>query len=404
MSIDVTRSWALPTEVSAPEPGSDLPFTDWQAAELVTFLGHRPRHSGIAVVVPARDEAEGLRDALASLTSQLVRPDRVIVVVNNPTDGGATESIARGYAARHQDVVTVLVMPGHNKFKKAGALNYGIEHLLNGKRRLPTAVRLLVTMDGDTVLHRHFLARASRVMTGDSRLGGVSAACQAKPVRGASFLSRALMLLQRIEYGRAAFSRVLTNIHTMAGAGAVYRAAAVNDLLSARQHLFEERETNLVEDYETTLALKTRGWRITANAGCVAYTDIMPTMRMLLDQRIRWVRGTMDEWRRYGWLNRVCRRSALSMLLGMVVSVYTWTWLGLLAARLVEGAPFDYRYLILLASWAAYQGLSVRSMGWRIVAFEMSLIPGLAFGLLRNYWVVRSAWRSFRVGTMAWAR
>ena len=37
MSIDVARRWALPTEVSAPEPGSHLPFTDWQAAELVTF-------------------------------------------------------------------------------------------------------------------------------------------------------------------------------------------------------------------------------------------------------------------------------------------------------------------------------------------------------------------------------
>ena len=40
----------------------------------------------------------------------------------------------------------------------------------------------------------------------------------------------------------------------------------------------------------------------------------MPTMRMLLAQRVRWVRGTVDEWRRYGW----CRETYLSIM-GMIL-------------------------------------------------------------------------------------
>ena len=377
-----------------------MPWTHRHASELQTLLGEQPRRSGITVIIPARDERNGLRAALESLTAQTLRPDRVIVVINN--SGDETEAIARAYAAGPGRRVSVLSMAGHNRFRKAGALNYGITSLLDDTGRLPGSVRLLVNMDGDTVLDRHFLARASRVLTRDARLGGVSAACRAKPVRGATWFSRLLLLFQRIEYGRAAFSRVLTNVHTMAGAGSVYRAAALNEVLGSRRHIFQQRETNLVEDYETTLYLKWLGWRVTANQGCIAWTDVMPTTRMLLAQRDRWVRGTVDEWRNYGWFSKVTRRSSASMILALAVFAYMWTWVAMAAVKLAEHGTLDPRYLILVGSWMAYQALSVRRMGWRIMLFEMSLLPGLAFGLLRNYWIAGAIVRSFAARPARW--
>ena len=125
-------------------------------------------------------------------------------------------------------------------------------------------------------------------------------------------------------------------------------------------------------------------------------------MRMLLAQRIRWVRGTTDEWRRYGW-----RRATWQSIVGMLVSVpgigYAALW-GTMSARalLSHGWHLDCRYLLLAAFWSAYQGFSVRNMGWKIVLFEMSLIPEAVFNLVRNYWLVRSILASYLSSARAW--
>jgi cellulose synthase/poly-beta-1,6-N-acetylglucosamine synthase-like glycosyltransferase len=385
--------------MNAYEQDDGPPLTDWQAAELAILTGARPARTGIHVIIPARDEREGLRHALESVTSQSVRPDLVTVVVNNSSDD--TAQIACKYAAT-RPWVNVLVMPGRNPHKKAGALNYGISSLLDAAGRLPASVRLLVTMDGDSVLHRLFCERASKIMSRNQRLGGVSAACLAKTARARSLLSRALLYFQHVEYGRASWARLRTQVHTMSGAGSVYRASAVNDVLAHRPHLFEQRATNLVEDYETSLYLQVRGWRITVNQHLIAWTDTMPTGRMLMEQRTRWTRGTMDEWRRYGWLNPLCRRSVAYLALGFI-SFATLTCSGaMLAMTAAHGGALDPRWLVLAGSWATYQGLAVRHMGWRVVALEMSLAPGLAMALLRTWWVTRSAVASFRGAVGAW--
>jgi len=356
--------------------------------------------SGIVVIVPARDEGVALADTLNSLARQFLRPDRVVVVVNNSTD--STRHVARTYASTPDSIPTdVLEMPGFNRHRKAGALNYGIRHLLRD-RLLPPEIPFLLVMDGDTELDPHFLKRAQRILERGGAIGGVSAACLGKPIRGDSPWSDLLLLFQKVEYGRFAATRLRRNIHTMSGAGSFYRATALNDLLRQRPDVFEERESNLVEDYETTLALKMLGWRITSNQGCIAYTDLMPTMRMLLAQRIRWVRGTVDEWRRYGW----CRATRLSII-GMILSVpgigYAALW-GTISARALmrHGAHLDYRYALLAAFWSTYQGFSVRHMGSKVILFEMALIPEMLFNLVRNYWLLRSVLASYLGGTRAW--
>jgi cellulose synthase/poly-beta-1,6-N-acetylglucosamine synthase-like glycosyltransferase len=356
--------------------------------------------SGIVVVIPARDEGAALSDTLQSMARQTLIPDRIVVVVNNSTDN--TKEIAQKYAGAPGAIPTdVLEMPGLNRHRKAGALNYGIRHLLFDGLLSPDIPFLLV-MDGDTELDSHFLKRAQRVLERNSSIGGVSAACLGKPIHGKTPWSSTLLLFQKIEYGRFASTRLRRNVHTMSGAGSFYRTAALNNLLCQRSDIFEERESNLVEDYETTLALKMLGWRVTSNQGCIAYTDLMPTMRMLVAQRVRWVRGTVDEWRRYGW----CRATYLSII-GMILSVpgilYTVLW-GTLSARafISHGAHPDYRYALLAAFWSLYQGLSVRHMGIKVILIEMALIPELLFNLVRNYWVLKSVFASYLGSARAW--
>ena len=356
--------------------------------------------SGITVVVPARDEGAALAETLRSLAHQTLPPDRIVVVVNNSTDN--TKEIARSYAFTPGAIPTdVLEMPGLNRYRKAGALNYGIRHILQDGL-LPADTPFLLVMDGDTELDLHFLKRARRIVERDPTVGGVSAACLGKPIQGETLWSRLLLLFQKVEYGRFAATRLRRNVHTMSGAGSFYRTAALNDLLRRRADIFEERESNLVEDYETTLALKLLGWRVTSNQACIAYTDLMPTMRMLLAQRIRWVRGTVDEWRRYGW----CRATFFSII-GMAFSIpgilYAALW-GAVSVRalILHGAHLDYRYALLAVFWSLYQGFSVRHMGYKVVLFEMALVPEVLFNLARNYWLLRSVLASYLGSARAW--
>jgi cellulose synthase/poly-beta-1,6-N-acetylglucosamine synthase-like glycosyltransferase len=358
--------------------------------------------SGIAVIVPARDESTDIAAALSSLAAQTLRPDRVIVVVNNSTDDTAEIAGATAPAMRPVSV-DVLEMPGYNRYRKAGALNYGIRRLLaNG--RLPTETRYVLVMDGDTELDPHFLRRAQRVLGRDSTLGGVSAACLGKDLHGTTPWKSLLLLFQQVEYARFAVTRLRRNIHTMSGAGSFYRAVALNQLLAARPDVFEERDSNLVEDYETTLALKELGWRVTSNQGCIAYTDLMPTLRMLIAQRTRWVRGTVDEWRRYGW-----RRSTALSIAGLFAAaaglVYTAIW-AIVSARgvVIHGGQFDYRYLALSVFWSIYQGLAVWRLGRKAILLEMLLLPEVAFNILRYFWLARSIAASYRGSRRAWSR
>jgi hypothetical protein len=73
-----------------------------------------------------------------------------------------------------------------------------------------------------------------------------------------------------------------------------------------------------------------------------------------------------------------------------------------LHAFIAHGVHPDYRFLLLAAFWSAYQGFSVRHMGYKVVLFEMALIPEMIFNLVRNYWLLRSILASYAASNRAW--
>ena len=213
---------------------------------------------------------------------------------------------------------------------------------------------------------------------------------------------RLLLLAQRAEYAYFSEARLRRNIHTISGAGSFYNVDAINSLLAVRCDVFEERAGGLVEDYETTLALKQLGWRITGNQWCIAYTDLMPTMKSLIDQRIRWVRGTVDEWRRYGWC-KATRLSIIGMILGFAGTLYTVLWLTVSVNSIAgHGKGLDPRYLLLALFWAVYRVWQVRHSGLRIIMWEAALLPEWAFNLVRTYWLVQGITASYLGRAATW--
>ena len=357
----------------------------------------------VAVIVPVRNEESQLNATLHALATQTQTPARVVVVINNSSDN--SYAIARQAADhhRHRVQIDVLEMTA-NTGKKAGALNRGLAHLRSQapSRTLAEHFNYLVTMDADTELAEDFLARAALILGERQELGGVSAACRGKSGIGDTWWRRLLALFQRIEYGRYSTTRVRTNVHTMSGAGSVYRAEAL-DLQRLRDGYWFDAGS-MVEDYALTLDLKTAGWRVTTNEHLVAYTDLMPTLRLLLAQRNRWTLGTIVEMRRRGW-NRHTAPSITMMILGILGIAYTMVWSTVSARSFARyGAHIETPYLAWMGFWAFYQVQSVRHMGWKIVLFEAALLPELLFGLLRSYWLVRCIVTSYMRSVSTFAR
>lgn len=339
--------------------------------------------------------------ALGSLAGQSRPPDLIIVVVNNSTD--RTQMFAQQFADDPSSPPTVVLNLDNNPHKKAGALNYGIRWLREAvDGRLTESVRHVLVMDADTELHSKFIERARNVISSDPELGGVSAACLGRTDLWQNPWQRYLLGMQIIEYGRAANSRYRTDVHTMSGAGSFYRGEALQSVLDWRGEVFWEDHRNLVEDYETTLTLKESGWKVTANQLCIAYTDLMPTLRELIQQRERWGRGTVDTLRSRGW-TKFTWHSIASMIMGLVGAVYILGW-G--TTQLVKAAASGFVqspiFLALFVFWIVYPALRVRNLGWKAMLVEALLIPELVYAVVRTYWLVLSVVKSYVTRVSAW--
>lgn len=337
----------------------------------------------VGVIIPARNEAEQIGATLESLLAQTKVPMNIVVVINNCTDGGATAQKARSYQG-----VTVIEMTS-NPFLKAGALNTGVKELLEH----PTLPEFLLTMDADTIPDPDFLLTTTNVLSCRPDVGAVSTVCDGKKGLGKTWLEKALVLMQRLEYARAGFTRIRKNIHTLSGAGSMIRIEAVLGAIGCRGKLFDERTDNLVEDFETTLAIKRLGWKCINNYYCHVQTDLMTTIPLLMKQRIRWVHGTINELRRRGW-RRESWASILTMWYAFLSIPVFYFWVMLVAIHVAFGEPVltDFWFLGLVV---LFQAVSVYRLGWRMMLLAALIIPDLLFGIIRHTWIITSLAKSY---------
>jgi len=233
------------------------------------------RNPRIVLVVPAHDEEELIAATLRSVEAQTRRPDRMIVMADNCTDG--TADIVRARPGWE------LWESAGNRDKKAGALNQAWDRL---EREAALADGdLLLFMDADTELERGLVANAAAWHERDTGLGGVCGNFHGKSGGGV------LGFLQRMEYARFARSlgRRGGRTFVLSGTATMYRVRVLRELHRDRGHLYDP--TSMVEDYEVSLALRRRGYACLAPADCRVYTDVMPTIGDLRRQRVRWQRG-----------------------------------------------------------------------------------------------------------------
>lgn len=244
-------------------------------------------------VIAAHDEEESISAALCSLREQTRAPDWIVVVADRCTD--RTVDIALAFGAHVFETVG-------NNHRKAGALNQALAAILPNVGESD----MVLMMDADTVLNPVFIAEAElRLKTrekGRPEVGAVGAVFHAhEPVGN---LAQAL---QRNEYLRYAHDlhRRRGRAEVISGTAGLFPVAVLRRIAAERgQRLpaggYVYSDTALTEDNELTTAVKSLGYRCASPAGCTVRTEIMPTVRTLYYQRLRWQRGALDTLRSYG--------------------------------------------------------------------------------------------------------
>ena len=167
--------------------------------------------SQVVAMIPAHNEEAGIAAAIHGLQNQTSRPDRIVVVTDNCTDGTARIALEEG--------AEVFATVG-NTDKKAGALNQFLEVLLLELEDDD----LVLVQDADSALDPDFLAIA-RLEVGIKRIGAVGGVFRGTPGGGV------VGHLQRNEYARYArdVRRLNGKCLVVTGTAAVLRAGCSAD-------------------------------------------------------------------------------------------------------------------------------------------------------------------------------
>jgi len=282
-----------------------------------------------------------------------------------------------------QVVVTV-----ENTTRKAGALNQALRYVLPQLRDRD----YVLIMDADSRLKGDWIAHAVRAMRDDRRLGGVCGTYEGEEGSGL------LRQLQRNEYARGArLVRRRAELWVLSGAGTLFRVSALRAIASERGFYLPGTPgdyysgESITEDYEITLALKTLGYRCLAAPGCIAVTELMPTVRDLSRQRIRWQTGTLATLRRYG-LTRITWTNWLRQVFFYGVYLVGMASWGLIAWLFALHPGIDLPRWVLGALIVTYleRLITVRKAGWKGIILAALLVPEWCYGMLEGFYLFKA--------------
>jgi cellulose synthase/poly-beta-1,6-N-acetylglucosamine synthase-like glycosyltransferase len=336
----------------------------------------------ITVLIPAHDEEGCIADTLASLHAQSHRPARIVVVADNCTDG--TVALAR------QAGVDVIETAGNTR-KKAGALNQALAQVLPGMGDNDC----VMVMDADTTLDAGFLEGAVRRLTDDRALMAVGGLFYGE--EGSGLIGQ----FQRNEYTRYQrdLKRRRGRVFVLTGTASVFRSRALRVVAAERGRTLPGIPGDvydtvaLTEDNELTLALKSLGALTISPPECTVVTEVMPTLRTLWAQRLRWQRGALENLAAYGlrpstfryWAQQlgigygvIALTSYLTLILLMVLATDTWVWF-----------PF---WIGIGLVFTLERVVTVWRGGWRARLLGLTLFPELFYAMFLNVVYVKGVW------------
>ena len=224
--------------------------------------------------------------APGALTRRLVddlvgwNPDIFVYVVDDSTPRDNVQSAAIFKEIATIPRVVVLRTP-ENKLK-AGALNYALRYIYEKCRTYVPDV--ILTVDDDVAIDKSTIRNLVVELMSHEELGAVCSQCRVFN-KNKNLLTR----LQGLEYLgfnaiRLADEGLFRGPLVMHGMLTAFRAGAL-------QEVGGFTEGHLIEDYEVTMRLKTRGWSVKSAQNAPAWTVVPETLSQFWRQRTRWSYG-----------------------------------------------------------------------------------------------------------------
>jgi cellulose synthase/poly-beta-1,6-N-acetylglucosamine synthase-like glycosyltransferase len=222
----------------------------------------------VSVMIPAYNEAANIGRCLEALLAAGYPREKLDVIVVDDGSTDATPEVVRAYAG-------VRLLGRHHEGKVA-ALNAALSEARH---------ELLLSIDADTLLRPGSIAEIVRPLA-DPRVGAVTGVAQVRNV------SRLLAWFQSVEYlanafARESFATVFRVASGICGALTCYRRPALQRIGGFKPH-------TSAEDFDVALELVRRGYFVVAARGAVGDTEVPDTLRGLVKQRVRWMKGCMQ--------------------------------------------------------------------------------------------------------------
>lgn len=332
----------------------------------------------IIALIPAHNEQGCITQAIESLKTQEHPPDKIYVVADRCTDQTVPRAIAAGAS---------IIPIAENHHKKAGALNQALDLTLPG---LADSDSVLV-QDADTRLSPSFTATASAALTGD--VGAVGGIFYGEP--GASILG-AIQRNEYTRYGREIARRGGRAV-VLTGTATLFRVRVLREIREASKSgripggPGYYTTSSLTEDDFITKAIKTLGYRTLSPRGCEVETEVMPSVRQLWRQRLRWQWGALENIRLFGLTRVTAPYAVRQALTGLGAAVFLL--LVVMTALSHSWAPSPF-WLAIGSIFVAERIITVRSRGWRAMLLAASMIPETVFDLFLSAVYFKALWNT----------
>lgn len=336
----------------------------------------------IVVLIPAWNEQDSVSKSIKSILNQTRVADRVFVVPNNTTDLTSVVAMASG--------AEVLVMPGRNEKKKAGALNYAMDMLsplLDQYNH--TAV---MVMDADTTVEQNFLEKAEQKLLKNKYVGGVSSIFVGKNSHNL------LGILQQMEFARfRLLVKKRLEVYVLSGTASLISWDALKEVKKARNkgEVLPKGESyydvdSMTEDNELTLAILSLGYTI-PHVGVESITDVMDDFNSLYYQRKRWYLGALQNIKMYGkkmqnWMRFIYWFQQVGLYLSLAVTpilLFAFTY-WLTEIEIAENVTNTFEMTIsyaLLFFYLLTQVITVWSLGWKARIVALLYFPEIVYGI-----------------------
>jgi cellulose synthase/poly-beta-1,6-N-acetylglucosamine synthase-like glycosyltransferase len=277
---------------------------------------------GVAIVVPAYDEADVIVESVKSLLT-VNYPDKEVVVVNDGSTDATLDRLRSAYDLRPVDAEVPFDLPSepvravyrsveHDDLLVVDKANGGKADALNAGIWL-TDQELFAAVDADSILDRDGLLEIVRPFLEHPRtmvaVGGtvrVANNCEVEhgQVVDVNLDQAPLVAMQAMEYlrafysGRLGLSRI-NSLILISGAFGVFRTAAVREIGGYRPDTVTE-DFDLLVRLHREFIRRDREYDVEFIPQPVVWTEVPDTRRVLSRQRRRWYRGMVETL----WTNR----------------------------------------------------------------------------------------------------